>query len=83
MEGISVIDRLQIRASTGTSGNFNIGNYASMGLYEFGSYNGLSASYPDQLENNELTWEKSMITSAGIDFSLFRFRLNGTIDLSW
>ena len=81
MEGISVIDRLQIRASTGTSGNFNIGNYASMGLYEFGSYNGLSASYPDQLENNELTWEKSMITSAGIDFSLFRFRLNGTIDL--
>lgn len=81
MQGISIIDRLQLRASAGTSGNFNIGNYASLGLYGFGSYNGRSASFPSQLENNELTWEKSMITSGGIDFSLLRYRLNGTIDL--
>ncbi len=81
MQGIALIDRLQLRTSTGTSGNFNIGNYASLGLYGFGSYNGLSASFPSQLENNDLTWEKSMITSGGIDFSLLGYRLNGTVDL--
>jgi len=81
MQNLAIIDRLQLRASTGTSGNFNIGNYASLGLYGYGSYNGLSASFPTQLENNDLTWEKSLITSAGIDFSLLRYRLNGTIDL--
>jgi len=81
MQDLSIIDRLQLRVSTGTSGNFNIGNYASLGLYGFGSYNGRSASFPTQLENNELTWEKSMITSVGIDFSMLRYRLNGTIDL--
>ncbi len=81
MQNVSIIDRLQLRASTGTSGNFNIGNYASLGLYGFGSYNGRSASFPTQLQNNELTWEKSMITSVGFDFSLYRYRLNGTIDL--
>jgi len=81
MQNMSVFDRLQLRASTGTSGNFNIGNYASLGLYQFGSYNGQSASFPSQLQNNELTWEKSMITSAGVDFSMMRYRLNGTIDV--
>jgi TonB-linked SusC/RagA family outer membrane protein len=81
MQNIAFLDRFQLRASTGTSGNFNIGNYASMGLYGFGSYNGLSASFPTQLENNNLTWEKAMISSAGIDFSLFGYRLNGTVEV--
>ncbi len=81
LQNISIIDRLQLRVNTGTSGNFNIGNYASLGLYGFGSYNGQSASAPTQLQNNELTWEKSMITSGGIDFSLLRYRLNGSVDI--
>ncbi len=81
IQNIPIIDRLQIRANSGSLGNFNIGNYASLGLYGFGSYNGLSASYPTQLENNELTWEKSIISSAGVEFSLLRYRLNGTVEL--
>ncbi len=77
---VSFVDQLKIRGSYGTSGNQSIGNFDSRGLYQFGSYNGQSASFPSQLDNPDLTWEQSQQLDIGIDYSLFQGRLSGSID---
>ncbi len=77
---ISLISRLQLRASVGTSGNFDIGNYESLGLYNFSSYGGNSAARQIQIENKDISWEKSFAQTYGIDFALFNHRLRGTLN---
>lgn len=79
-QGTSWINELKLRGDIGTSGNFNIGNYNSLSLYTFGSYNGLSAAIPQQLAYPNLSWEKQRAITAGIDFALFKSRLTGSID---
>ncbi|MCY7349185.1 MAG: TonB-dependent receptor [Cytophagaceae bacterium] len=79
LENASFINNLKIRAAVGTSGNFNIGNYASLGLYRFGSYGLTSASLPSQLENPDLTWERSLSYNLGTEFTLFN-RLRGVVE---
>ncbi|WP_179213405.1 SusC/RagA family TonB-linked outer membrane protein [Ekhidna lutea] len=77
---VSFVDQLKLRGSWGTSGNQSIDNFASRGLYQFGSYDGQSVSFPSQLDNPDLTWEQSQQVDIGIDYSLFQGRLNGSID---
>jgi TonB-linked SusC/RagA family outer membrane protein len=73
------VNMLRLFVSTGTSGNFDIGNYEHLTTFGFGRYNGLSVQYPMRPGNPNLTWEKSMITSGGVDFGFFDTRLTGTI----
>ncbi len=80
MENIDFLNRLKIRGSFGQSGNNDIGNYDSQGVYSYGSYNNLSTSYPSRLPNPLLSWEKSTQFSAGFDASLLDQRLNVTFD---
>ena len=80
MDGLDFINRLKLRASIGTSGNFDITNYGSLGLYSYDSYGTTSASVVFQIENPDLTWEKSFSQSYGLDYSLFSNRLFGTIN---
>lgn len=65
------LDYLKLRASYGTSGNNNIGNYASLGLYgggaNYGGYPGIS---PVQLENDDLSWEKITSTNIGLEANI-------------
>ncbi|MFO7940910.1 MAG: TonB-dependent receptor [Bacteroidales bacterium] len=81
LKSVTVIDRLKVYGSVGTSGNFNIGNYASLGLYGFDAYNGASASRPIQIANEELTWESALSYSGGFDITMFNGRLNGSFNL--
>jgi len=82
----SVVDNLKIRASYGTSGydsvaDFNYLTGYSYDLpYTFGSttYMGLAAS---GLANEKLSWERMGIANAGVDFSLFRHKLYGEVDV--
>lgn len=78
--GATWLNELKVRAAIGTSGNFNIGNYSSLALYSFGSYNGVSAAYPSQLAYPNLSWEKQRAITAGVDFAFFKSRLTGSID---
>ena len=71
---------LKLRASWGISGNADIGNFQSLGLYEAGGYNGNSTLNPAQIPNPDLTWEKSTEVDFGLDFGLFKNRLSGEID---
>ncbi|MFC2109896.1 SusC/RagA family TonB-linked outer membrane protein [Bacteroidota bacterium] len=68
----SWLNNAKLRASYGTSGNNNIGNYASLGLYGNGfNYSGSSGIGATQLENLNLSWEKIQSANIGLELNLF------------
>lgn len=85
-------DELKIRASYGTTGNdLNVANqriapfsyrnyYVNAGSYMFGDRL-YTTIRPGATPNPELTWATSTTYNAGIDFSILKSRLNGTIDV--
>ena len=82
MNNVNVISSLKLRASFGTTGNDQIGNFESRGLYGSGSvYNGASGINPTALPNPALKWEVNQSVNLGLDFGLFRERLTGSIEL--
>ncbi len=81
MKGQDTFDLLKFRASFGSTGNAQIGNYQTLGLYSFSSqYAGFSASTPFQLANNDLTWEKAETFNLGLDLSVFK-RISLNVDV--
>ncbi len=80
LEKNAVISFLKIRASYGFTGNAGIGNFDYKGLYGVGTYNSTSSLYPSTIANSDLTWEKTAQTDIGLDFGLFKDRINGEID---
>ncbi|MEZ5013086.1 MAG: TonB-dependent receptor [Chitinophagales bacterium] len=76
----SKISFLKLRISYGYTGNAEIGNYEYKGLYGVGSYDDASALYPSTVSNPDLTWEKTAQLDVGLDWGLFKDRLNGEID---
>lgn len=83
IKNISIISLLKLRVSYGENGNSNgFGYYSSLPTYAYGAnYTGLPGSSPTNVGNNSLTWEKNAISNIGLDFGLFKERLNGTIEL--
>ena len=79
-ENAPIFNSLKLRASYGTSGNSDIGNYNSLGLYGFGAYNNVPTSYPANPSNPDLTWESQGLFNVGIDFEILERRLGGTIE---
>ena len=75
----AIISELKLRAGYGQTGNFDIGNFASRGLFSVGVAN--NANYlqqaglvPNQIANPELTWEKSEEYNVGTDLGFFENR---------
>ena len=81
-QNIEIFDALKLRASYGLSGdNRGVTPYEWRGTYAFGSsYNQLPGSGPNTVGNPLLTWELSKQFDVGIDFSMFKNRLGGTIE---
>ncbi|WKV12798.1 SusC/RagA family TonB-linked outer membrane protein [Marivirga harenae] len=76
LDGLSFISDLKLRGSYGTSGNADIDNFGSLGLYGFGvAYNALPGSSPSQISNPELTWEESVSANIGLDYGMFNDRV--------
>ncbi|HUP14106.1 MAG TPA: TonB-dependent receptor, partial [Niastella sp.] len=68
-----IFDLLKVRASYGLTGNAQIGDYQTLGLYSFSTqYAGYSGSYPFQLANTNLTWEKAKTVNFGLDIGFFK-----------
>ena len=83
MANIKPITFLKLRASYGTTGNAEIGNYAALGLYtidQSASYGGVPGAYPSQKANPDLTWEKIKTANIGLDFGLFN-RIDVNLDV--
>lgn len=84
LKDIKVIDNLKLRASYGTSGNNNIGNYASLasvnaGAYIFGNTQVSAATIG--ISNPNLTWEESQQIDGGMDLSMYDNRLTLIVDV--
>ncbi len=82
MKDATWIDILKIKASYGQQGNDNIGNlYAYLDQYTVTGADGVFSDGTLAYKGNpDLTWEKSNAYNAGVDFSLFKGKLSGTIE---
>ena len=66
------LNDLTLRASYGTVGNQDIGEYAAMGLYSYGyGYNSQPGAKPSQIANPDLKWETVAKFDIGVNASLF------------
>jgi TonB-linked SusC/RagA family outer membrane protein len=85
MKGSTWVDLLKLRASRGSVGNTGVAPYQTQGLldrtvYAFG--NTPAYGYrPNTIGNPDLRWETSTTTNIGVDFSLWRGRVSGAIEL--
>ncbi|MBK1441633.1 TonB-dependent receptor [Parapedobacter sp. ISTM3] len=75
-----VVSFLKLRGSWGQSGNAEIGDFASLGLYGGISYNQRPGISPTQPANSFLTWEKVNQYDIGVDFGFLNNRLSGELD---
>ncbi len=76
----TAINTLKLRASYGTSGNDNIGDYNFLNLLDFNTYNGFTTAIPVGVGNPQIQWESQAILDVGVEFGLFDNRLNGVVD---
>lgn len=79
------LDDLKIRGDFGVTGNQNIGNYQSLATYGgYGtvSYNGkyYKGWAPNKNPNPNLKWERAENWNVGVDFSLFKGLLSGSLN---
>lgn len=81
------ISNLKLRVGWGATGNNNTNsNYPSSRLYatsdKYAFNNALNpALYITQIANKDLKWETTYQTNIGLDFGLFKNRINGEIDV--
>lgn len=83
LEDVSWIDLLKLKASWGSVGNEALGNYYVYADMYGASYNEETGEYSTSLVqkgNPELTWEDDQDFNVGVDFNLFKNRLNGTVE---
>lgn len=85
MKNIKWVNDLKVRADLGITGNQNFDSYRSLATYGgFGwvFYNG--AYYqgwaPGKNVNPDLKWEKGVNWNVGLDFSLFDYKLTGSVN---
>lgn len=82
----SLVSDLKVRASYGVTGSQEIGNYnslstlsASSGGYIVGGSK-ITIVMPSQYANPDLKWEETAQTDIGIDFTMLKSRIQGSLD---
>lgn len=87
MQGISsTLNNLKLRASYGTAGNNNIPSGQIAQIFTSGNsswINGFSTFWSPSttMANPDLKWETTFTRNIGLDFGLFKNRLNGTVEV--
>lgn len=71
---------LKLKASYGETGNNEIPDFASRGLYTYAAYGGQAGQHPSQLPNPNLKWETTLGTDFGIEASILNNRIEFNID---
>ena len=85
MENVTWVDNLKLRLGYGQTSNQAINPYSTLGSlgttpYNFGETGYATGYYTSALANEDLGWEYSETWNYGLDFSLFKNRLTGTIE---
>jgi TonB-linked SusC/RagA family outer membrane protein len=71
---------LKFRTSYGLTGNASIGDFTWRGDYSFSTqYAGVAGSFPNNLQNSALTWERSTMLDIALDYGLFNDRISGSV----
>jgi TonB-linked SusC/RagA family outer membrane protein len=85
IKGISSISNLKLRAGFGITGNTAIDPYKTAGNLGYARYNygtnNVMAFYQNEMPNPNLGWENTKQWNAGLDFGLFKGRINGVVDV--
>ncbi|HVX50272.1 MAG TPA: TonB-dependent receptor [Chitinophagaceae bacterium] len=71
LSGVKWLNFLKLRASYGLTGNDNIPDFASRGLYTSAAYGGQAGQVPQQLSNPNLKWETTAGTDIGLQGEVF------------
>ncbi len=85
MQGIEAVNMLKLRAGYGVTSNQAVNPYSTLGLlatrpYNFGPTDYQTGLFVSQLPNPALGWEYSRTWNYGVDFSLLKNRLSGTVE---
>ena len=82
MKDIRWIDLLKVKASVGQQGNDSIGNWAYIDLYSLSKADETSmAPTFYRMGNPNISWETTTNWNAGAEFSFWRGRLSGNVDV--
>ncbi|MDP5169080.1 MAG: TonB-dependent receptor, partial [Bacteroidia bacterium] len=86
LSSVDAINDAKLRFSAGSTGNQNIGDFSSFGLYALGSnYNFegriVPGTRPATIGNDNLRWETTDQYNLGLDLTMLNYRLNVTVDL--
>lgn len=74
------VDMLKLKASYGEQGNDGIGDYRYVDQYDITDLDGEISLEFYQKGNEHITWETNLNFNAGVDFELFKGRVDGSID---
>lgn len=82
LESVRDIDDLKFRLSWGKTGSTNVSDFSHIQYFNGNQYGGqsgltLASTYP----NKNIKWEMTTEYNAGVDFTLFNGRLNGSFDI--
>jgi TonB-linked SusC/RagA family outer membrane protein len=86
LSNVTFLNEAKLRFGYGTMGNNRIGDYLYLNTYvnntRFYGLNGqvVNAYVPSSLPNESLKWEATVNRNWGLDLSLFRNRLNMSVD---
>lgn len=86
LENSNWINQLKLRVGVGVTGNSAVDPYSSKGglgqlFYSVGGSTQAGVVNSNVLANQNLGWEKTTQYNVGIDFSLFKSRISGVLDV--
>ena len=77
---VNWIDELKLKASYGENGNDAIGSYMYTKYFAISNSNNEVSLTPSSLGNPKISWEKNGKFNIGVDFSLLKNRIWGSIE---
>lgn len=82
LKSSEVISFLKLRASYGLTGNAEIPNFASLGLFTGdAAYAGTPGQHPTQLANPDLKWETTSSFDFGFEIGVLKNRISAEVDI--
>ncbi len=82
LKDVKALDMLSLRATYGVNGNISTTSYPFTYISLGTDYiTGLPSASIVSPANPELRWEKTYVTNIGVNFTLFRNKLNGSVDV--
>jgi TonB-linked SusC/RagA family outer membrane protein len=81
--GFNWLDALKLRASVGTVGNQEIGDYLYINNYSTSTTGGAVHYTKENAANSNLKWEATVSTNLGVDLSILNGRIGLTAEYYW